>query len=245
MHKLNVEIGSRYGRLTVINEIEPHISPNGTKRRMVYCQCDCGNKADVRIDQLISGNTQSCGCLRYEKAKEAACKQKKYNTYDLSGEYGIGYTEKGDEFYFDLEDYDKIKVYCWWINSYGYMIAKHNNKNIFMNRLIMNCNDINKVVDHINHNTIDNRKINLRICTQSENTKNTKLNHDNTSGIIGVSYAKRDKVWVSYITVNYKHIRLGSYDKFEDAVRIRFQAEKKYFKEYAPQKDLYEQYKII
>lgn len=31
------------------------------------------------------------------------------NTYDLSGEYGIGYTTKGEEFWFDLEDYDKIK----------------------------------------------------------------------------------------------------------------------------------------
>ena len=37
---------------------------------------------------------------------------KKYNTYDLSGEYGIGYTSKGEEFYFDLDDYDKIKDYC-------------------------------------------------------------------------------------------------------------------------------------
>lgn len=39
-------------------------------------------------------------------------KNKRYNRYDLTGEYGIGYTNQGVEFYFDLEDYDKIKEYC-------------------------------------------------------------------------------------------------------------------------------------
>ena len=48
---------------------------------------------------------------------------KKYNTYDLTGEYGIGYTSKDEEFYFDLEDYDKIKDYCWRITMQGYVRA--------------------------------------------------------------------------------------------------------------------------
>ena len=44
------------------------------------------------------------------------CKElfSKTNKYDLSGEYGIGYDSNGQKFYFDLEDYDKIKNYCWY-----------------------------------------------------------------------------------------------------------------------------------
>ena len=46
---------------------------------------------------------------------------KQYNNYDLSGEYGIGYLFNGEEFYFGLEDYDKIKNYCWYKDSGGYI----------------------------------------------------------------------------------------------------------------------------
>ena len=46
---------------------------------------------------------------------------KKENKYDLSGKYGIGYTYKGDEFYFDLDDYTLIKEHCWCIDHEGYV----------------------------------------------------------------------------------------------------------------------------
>ena len=53
----------------------------------------------VRGDGLKSGATKSCGCWNLEVAsktgKKFGGKNKKYNTYDLSGEYGIGYTSKG------------------------------------------------------------------------------------------------------------------------------------------------------
>lgn len=41
---------------------------------------------------------------------------KQYNRYDLSGEFGKGWTNKEEEFWFDLEDFDKIKNYCWHFN---------------------------------------------------------------------------------------------------------------------------------
>ena len=57
--------------------------------------------------------------LKNEKFIE---RSRKYNTYDLSGDYGIGYTEEGNEFSFDLEDYDKIKNYYWNIDNKGYIL---------------------------------------------------------------------------------------------------------------------------
>ena len=53
----------KFGRLTVIEEIEPVIYPS-TKLRRVRCVCDCGNTVDVPIGNLIKGATRSCGCLQ-------------------------------------------------------------------------------------------------------------------------------------------------------------------------------------
>ena len=81
----------------------------------------------------------------------------KNNTYDLSGEYGIGYTSKGEEFYFDLEDYDLIKDYCWRTDRNGYIVSNEPNINrsiISMHRLVFsNIEQLNKKqqVDHKNH----------------------------------------------------------------------------------------------
>ena len=108
--------GNKYGRLTAIRRI-------GTKRGspLWECICECNNYVNVTSRELTSGNTKSCGCLSLERLIEYNHTKKKYNTYDLSGDYGIGYTSKDEEFYFDLEDYDKIKDYCWRINNRGYV----------------------------------------------------------------------------------------------------------------------------
>ena len=58
-------IGKRFGRLTVVDEIKQD-------RKVVFCVClcDCGNKKKIRLKNLKSGATKSCGCLMKEKAKE-------------------------------------------------------------------------------------------------------------------------------------------------------------------------------
>lgn len=81
-------------------------------------------------------------------------------------------------------------------------------------------------VDHINRNPLDNRKENLRICTQFINNQNQS---HNTSGKVGVSYCKKDCKYKAYIKVNGKQINLGYYKNFDDAVKARVKGEKKYF----------------
>lgn len=106
--------GKTFGRLTVIKRAEDYIRPNGNHSVRWLCKCSCEeNKYVVVLGQLLrSGSTKSCGCLHNEMLSD---ERKKYNTYDLSGEYGIGHTSNGKEFLFDLEDYDLIKNYCWTI----------------------------------------------------------------------------------------------------------------------------------
>lgn len=199
------------------------------------CQCDCGNYCLVRGADLRSGNTKSCGRCPI-------------NTYDLSGEYGVGYTSKNDIFYFDLADYDSIKDYHWYKSVQGYICARSNrnigSSVIRLHRLIMHCEDNNLIVDHINHNKSDNRKTNLRICTQKENTRNSVLNKNSVSGIIGVTYRKDSNKWRSRLRVDGKLLSLGVFVNKNDAIIARLKAEKKYFGEFAPQKDLFDKYNI-
>jgi len=176
------------------------------------------------------------------------------NFYNLTGEYGIGYTINNEEFYFDLEDYAIIKKHCWHIKKDGYAICtgKRSDKNIYMHRLIMGSkNDDNKYIDHINRIRNDNRKENLRIVTTQQNNFNQSIGKGNTSGIIGV--AKRttktkkkgiSEYWRSGIKYNGKHITKQFKTK-EDAIKWRLQKELEYFGiDFAPQRNLFEKYGI-
>jgi hypothetical protein len=87
-------------------------------------------------------------------------------------------------------------------------------------------------VDHENRDSLDNRRLNLRSCTQAENTRNRLAGSNNTSGFRGVS--RVGKRWRSRINDNCKTIQLGTFDTPEEAFKIRLDAEKKYYGEFAP-----------
>ena len=63
MKRVEVKEGERYGRLTIIREVEPAGSSNKRVRRFL-CRCDCGNEIICRLPNLKSGTTKSCGCYR-------------------------------------------------------------------------------------------------------------------------------------------------------------------------------------
>ena len=236
--------GQRFGRLLVTNTKESRSMGITQKRNKIYwlCVCDCGNTIFVLADCLKSGNTKSCGCLNKETRSKT---HKKYNIYDLSGEYGIGYDTKGKEFYFDLEDYEKIKDYCWRITTQGYARAYNpeTKSEFFMHNFLCPCED-NKEPDHRNRIRNDNRKNNLLPKTRAENIRNSSKKSTNKSGFIGVCWNKNRGKWIAYITLN-KHLKnLGYFIDKDEAVVARLKAEFLYFKGDAPQRHLFEQYKI-
>lgn len=239
INKRNIDLtGMQFGRWTVLYKVEDYIDENDRRFTMWHCQCICGTERDIKERNLIEGNTQSCGCLKDERKGSFNILNRRTNIYDLSHEYGIGYTNKGEMFYFDLDDYEKINKYCW-VQSNGYIVAREygsQNKNINMHRLIMNMldnDDSNIYIDHINHNKSDNRKLNLRLVTNSQNQMNRKTPLNNTSGVIGVSWSKSKQKWRAYIEKDSKYIHLGYYDEFEDAVAARKIGEEKYYGEYS------------
>ena len=135
----------------------------------------------------------------------------------------------------DDEDYDKVvkekySLSVTWDktikNFYVAFTAKpKNSSSRLLHRYLLNPPK-ELTVDHINRNPLDNRRCNLRICTQFENNQNQS---SNKSGKVGVSFNKKQNKYVAYIKVKRKHITLGEFKNFDDAVKCRLEAEEKYF----------------
>lgn len=89
------------------------------------------------------------------------------------------------------------------------------------------------VIDHINHNGLDNRKCNLRICTNQENICNCEIPKNNKSGCKGVYWAKDKQKWTVQVTINHKTKYIGRYENLEDAIKARQEASKKYYGDFA------------
>jgi hypothetical protein len=87
-------------------------------------------------------------------------------------------------------------------------------------------------VDHINGNTLDNRRSNLRVCTHAENMRNRRKNSNSSSGYKGVFWDNHYKKWSSYIRVNNKRIYLGRFDDSKVAYEAYVAASKKYHGEF-------------
>ena len=142
------------------------------------------------------------------------------------------YNKNGDkiaEALIDTEDIEKISSDKWCIDKNNYV---KNSKQEYLHRVILGAPK-DMCVDYINGNTLDNRKSNLRICTNRENTSNrTKLGTNNTSGILGVRFDNRRNKWYADIQYKGKYIFLGYFNIKEDAIKARIDAEKLYFKEF-------------
>lgn len=129
------------------------------------------------------------------------------------------------------------------ISNNGYVKLKNGE---FLHRFLMQneLNDNTLVVDHINHNTLDNTLENLRICSKRQNCLNSTLYKNSTTKYIGVTWKKDKNKFKSHIYVEGKQIHLGYFTDINEAIKSRLLAELKYFGEFAPQKDLFEQYCI-
>lgn len=143
-------------------------------------------------------------------------------------------TSKGAEIIVDISDYEKVKEYSWCISKTGYPVAKMKDGRVVkLTRHLLGLNNPKLVVDHINGDPFDNRRANLRICTNTQNARNCKLSKNNIFGYSGVRQEKSGR-WRARIMVNRKEINLGRYDTKEEAIKARQEGEKKYFGEFAP-----------
>jgi len=139
----------------------------------------------------------------------------------------------------------------WMVNKYRYGVQKMKLQNAglyyfmrssnvqgkkdtpLLHREIMKCDVCDgKIVDHINGNTLDCRKENLRICTHAENIRNSKTYKTNTSGVKGVTWYKKLNKWCAQIQVDKKKINLGYFLSIKDAEKAYAEGSKKYHGEF-------------
>ncbi|MHC4216612.1 MAG: HNH endonuclease [Planctomycetota bacterium] len=136
----------------------------------------------------------------------------------------------------DAEDYEMLKRYKWLALEKGrslYAKTYHlNGKSLHMHRLIMNAPS-GLVVDHINHNGLDNRKSNLRLCTRLENQRNARPSRGGSSKYKGVCWHKASKQFAVQISFEGKRLWLGYFKDETDAAKAYDKKARELFGEFA------------
>lgn len=138
----------------------------------------------------------------------------------------------GQDVLIDDSDYELVSKYKWHIHADGYAIAEYGNrrlgnrKTVLMHRLIMNTPN-GMDTDHINRNRLDNRRMNLRVATRTQNNFNSGVHSNNKSGHRGVSWTPRIGRWRAYIG-GKNRIELGHFKTIDEAIKARQEAEKIY-----------------
>lgn len=147
------------------------------------------------------------------------------NCYDICGDEVKCWDNLGNSFWISAGDLEKIKPYYFSLHGDdGYSSAVIGGKRFYLHRFIMNAPK-GMVVDHINRLREDNRRSNLRICTKSQNNRNSSCK--------GYYFNKRYGKWQAYIALDGKRKSLGTFENEIYAKSARRNAEKEYFKEYA------------
>lgn len=116
----------------------------------------------------------------------------------------------------------------------GIINGKPAYKTYYLSKLILNA-DYNKreCVDHRNHNTLDDRRFNLRVGVIKKNTKNRKSkNSNNTSGYRNVTWNKNSGKWLVQLQVNGKNTRFGEFEDVHEAGRVAKQKRKEIYGEF-------------
>lgn len=245
--------GQRFGKLVALERIP---SKDKNKHTNWKCQCDCGNIAYIDLGNLMSGKSQSCGCTSSSQEEnitklliEHGINYKYHYTFpDLPNKKFDFYVDEKYIIEFDGQQHFVYSQYGW--STKEKLIRTHKN-DLIKNKYCFNNNipiiriPYNRpyVYDDLILETTrflllkENEKEYYRLDPEIEQAslvENIRYNKPstNTSGFPGVSFNKKNKKWVAYITVNKKQIFLGSFIKKEDAINARLEAEITYLGHY-------------
>ncbi len=136
--------------------------------------------------------------------------------------YGLIPLTQGKFAIVDAEDFDRLNRYQWYAckcKSTFYAARVEGGKTIRMHRDIM-CAPKGLLVDHIKHNRLDNRKSNLRLCTNAQNCYNQRASSTGTSRYKGLSWHKFSRKWSSRIRYDGKFYNLGDYEDQIEAAAV-------------------------
>lgn len=127
----------------------------------------------------------------------------------------------------DDEDFERVNAIKWQVmlpkgGKHRYattVLYTPLKRRVFMHRFVMNCNDPKIMIDHKDHDGINNQKQNLREATRSQNSANHRPQKGKTSTYLGV--CKYKNKWRAGLKINGKAIHLGDYE-YEDRAAIAY-----------------------
>ncbi|WP_052399136.1 AP2 domain-containing protein [Candidatus Francisella endociliophora] len=199
LRKVEVKAGDKYGRLTIIKEVETHIQPSGQKCRKVLAKCVCGSKKEYRLPDLRSGLTTSCGCYRIERIstprqkyglrKHPLCNTYYNLMYRCYNSKAINYKYYGGRGITVCDEWrNDFKTFYDWCMDNGYK------KGLQIDRI---------------DNDGNYEPSNCRFVTPSDNMLNTRV-----TGKVkyrGVHFDKYNNKYKSYISINSRSKYIGRY----------------------------------
>ena len=143
---------------------------------------------------------------------------------------------KGKSTVVDDIDYEYLSQRKWQYNltqdKNEYAFTQIKGKTTYMHRIIMNAQK-GQYIDHVNGNSLDNCRINLRLTNNQLNQANSKIGKNNTSGYKGVTWNKKLNKWQAQLMFNWKHIHLGLFSNKIDAAKAYNKRARELFREYA------------
>lgn len=153
------------------------------------------------------------------------------NKYEIRGNVTAIFLNRKDgstlETIIDTSDLEKVKKFkgkwyaSWHPHTKSFTVRGNIKKSrVFLHRYILDA-PRNLQVDHIKHNTLDNRREKLRLASPAENAQNRKGAYTNSkTGVRGVYWNKECKKWQAHITLNFKKTCLGQYQTLKMAEQV-------------------------
>lgn len=214
------------------------------RKEIHYCDV-CGiSSTEKRVNFIKSANKYLCRkhreqFMRYGEFKDSNSRGvfdpneirilENYAEIDTYDPYG----NVVETYIVDKDEVVKLEKYKWrtvYKKDKPYLFTGNQYKEkIYFHRLIMNNPELQ--VDHINGNTLDNRKENLRIVSIQDNMKNLKKKKDNTSGIRGVSYSNKTHKYKVDFTYEKRRMYFKEFDNISKSVYLRYLVEKEFLKD--------------
>lgn len=182
-------------------------------------------------DHIANGGCSKCGSIKRVLNKKINTNKRRNWSFKQPDDYKLIPLTRGEFAKVDNDIFDKVKDINWIYDLRGYSCNRKSN--ILMHRFIVNCPD-GMHVDHINHDTLDNRKANLRICTPSQNAMNARSNSPNKTSIYkGVSWSKKYDKWICQIVRDKKLQHRSKHEDEVDAAKTYDKKAKELFGEFA------------
>lgn len=219
-------IGKKFNKLTIIEDLG-YTKVDGTRatNRYVKCLCECGNTIVVSYNNVVVGNTKSCGCLGNGRGKGKGNKNEYY--YSIVDGQTVAHVKMSncdDICLVDKSDWSNLKNYCWHKTKSGYVASNVDGKFMTMQRALIPDVQDGYERHHVNHNRLDNRRQNLQVVTKLENLIDREFKNK-TSKQTGVCWYTIKGKWLAYIHKDGEKYILGLFDDEEDAIAVRIQAE--------------------